>query len=66
MTLRLHDVEVPVNEIPANALLNKQIASMLEIPETMIRRVRINKKSLDARRKARIVYHYQVDVDVDD
>ncbi|MEI6833978.1 MAG: FAD-dependent monooxygenase [bacterium] len=66
MTLRLHDVEVPVNEIPANALLNKQIASMLEIPETMIRRVRITKKSLDARRKARIVYHYQVDVDVDD
>ena len=66
MTLRLHDVEVPVSEIPANVLLNKQIASMLEIPEAMIRRVNINKKSLDARRKARIVYHYQVDVDVDD
>lgn len=66
MTLRLHDVEVPVTEIPAGALLNQQIAKMLEIPETMIRRVNINKKSLDARRKSRIVYHYQVDVDVDD
>jgi uncharacterized FAD-dependent dehydrogenase len=66
MTLRLHDVEVPVSEIPAGVLLNRQIASMLEIPETMIRRVNINKKSLDARRKSRIVYHYQVDVDVDD
>ena len=66
MTLRLHDVEVPVSEIPANVLLNKQIASMLEIPEAMIRRVHIKKKSLDARRKARIVYHYQVDIDVED
>jgi len=66
MTLRLHDVEVPVSEIPANLLLNKQIASMLEIPEAMIRRVHIKKKSLDARRKARIVYHYQVDIDVED
>jgi uncharacterized FAD-dependent dehydrogenase len=66
MTLRLHDVEVPVSEIPANLLLNSQIASMLEIPEDAIRRVQINKKSLDARRKARIVYHYQVDVDVED
>jgi uncharacterized FAD-dependent dehydrogenase len=66
MTLRLHDVEVPVSEIPANLLLNKQIASLLEIPEDAIRRIHINKKSLDARRKARIVYHYQVDVDVVD
>lgn len=66
MTLRLHDVEVPVSEIPANLLLNRQIASMLEIPEGAIRRIQINKKSLDARRKARIVYHYQVDVDVED
>jgi uncharacterized FAD-dependent dehydrogenase len=66
MTLRLHDVEVPVTDISANAHLNRQIAAMLEIPEDTIRRVQINKKSLDARRKARIVYHYQVDVDVDD
>lgn len=66
MTLRLHDVEVPVSEIPANVLLNKQIASLLEIPEGAIQRIHINKKSLDARRKARIVYHYQVDVDVED
>jgi uncharacterized FAD-dependent dehydrogenase len=66
MTLRLHDVEVPVSEIPANVLLHQSIASLLEIPTTAIRRVNINKKSLDARRKARIVYHYQVDVDVED
>lgn len=66
MTLRLHDVEVPVSEIPANALLLQQIASMLEIPEGHIKRLQIQKKSLDARRKARIVYHYQVDVDIED
>lgn len=66
MTLRLHDVEVPVSEIPANLLLNKQIASLLEIPESAIKRLHINKKSLDARRKSRIVYHYQVDVDLED
>ena len=66
MTLRLHDVEVPVSELQANHGLNREIAQLLEIPETHIRRVQINKKSLDARRKARIVYHYQVDVDVID
>jgi uncharacterized FAD-dependent dehydrogenase len=66
MTLRLHDVEVPVSDIPANVLLNEHIAKLLEIPTTSIRRTQINKKSLDARRKARIVYHYQVDVDVED
>ena len=48
MTLRIHDVEVPVSEIPANI------------------RVQITKKSLDARRKSRIVFHYQVDVDLED
>ncbi|MCX6124778.1 MAG: hypothetical protein NTV34_08520 [Proteobacteria bacterium] len=66
MTLRLHDVEVPVTEVSANVLLNQQIASLLEIPQSNIRRVQIQKKSLDARRKSRIVFHYQVDVDVDD
>jgi uncharacterized FAD-dependent dehydrogenase len=66
MTLRLHDVEVPVSEMPASQLLNEQIARLLEIPTSNIRRVQINKKSLDARRKNRIVYHYQIDVDVDD
>lgn len=66
MTLRLHDVEVPVSEIPANVLLPKQIASLLEIPTEAILKLNINKKSLDARRKSRIVYHYQVDVDLID
>jgi uncharacterized protein len=66
MTLRIHDVEVPVSEIPANILLNQQIAAMLEIPVDGIRRVQITKKSLDARRKSRIVFHYQVDVDLED
>jgi uncharacterized protein len=66
MTLRIHDVEVPVSEIPANILLNQQIASMLEIPVDGIRRIQITKKSLDARRKSRIVFHYQVDVDLED
>ncbi|MCX6116921.1 MAG: FAD-dependent oxidoreductase [Proteobacteria bacterium] len=66
MTLRLHDVEVPVSELSGRAYLAKQVANLLEIPEANIRALKINKKSLDARRKARIVYHYQVDVDLID
>jgi uncharacterized FAD-dependent dehydrogenase len=66
MTLRLHDVEVPVSLAPPQSLLQETIAGMLEIPTGHVKRVTIQKKSLDARRKARIVYHYQVDVDVED
>jgi hypothetical protein len=66
MTLRIKDVEIPViNDSPDEMLLS-HVASLLEVrPEDLIG-LKIRKKSLDARRKARIVYHYQVDVDLHD
>jgi uncharacterized FAD-dependent dehydrogenase len=66
MTLRLKDVEIPVGDIPADQLLPQQVASLLGIEPESIEHLVIRKKSLDARRKARIVYHYQVDVDLPD
>ena len=66
MTLRLKDVEVPVIDRSADAHVRKAVAARLGIPEEEILGVAIKKKSLDARRKARIVYHYQVDVDLVD
>lgn len=66
MTLRLKDVEIPVGDIPADQLVAKQVASLLGVDPEAIAHLVIRKKSLDARRKARIVYHYQVDVDLPD
>lgn len=66
MTLRLKDVEIPVGDIPADKLVAKQVAGLLGIDPSAIEHLVIRKKSLDARRKSRIVYHYQVDVDVPD
>lgn len=66
MTLRIKDVEVPVTDDRPESALLAQVASLLEIrPEDLVG-LNIRKKSLDARRKARIVYHYQVDVDLVD
>lgn len=64
MTIRLQNVEVPVSPVPQNLELPRSVAKALGIPVEHISFLNINKKSLDARRKARIVYHYQVDVDV--
>lgn len=66
MTLRIRDLEVPVTSQPQNVLLPEAAAKLLGIPKEHIRALTIQKKSLDARRKARIVYHYQVDVDLID
>ena len=66
MTLRIKDVEVPATESAPESMLLAHVASLLEIrPEDLIG-LKIRKKSLDARRKTRIVYHYQIDVDVVD
>lgn len=66
MTLRIRDLEVPVTSVPQNSLLPEAAAQYLGIPKENIRSLTIQKKSLDARRKARIVYHYQVDLDIAD
>jgi uncharacterized FAD-dependent dehydrogenase len=64
MTLRLKDVEVPVTDRDPDAKLASVIAAELGIGPESIHQLRIHKKSLDARRKSRIVYHYQVDIDL--
>ena len=65
MTLRLKDVEVPA-ALAGDDQIRDAVAARLELQPDDIRSLVIRKKSLDARRKARIVYHYQVDIEVDD
>jgi len=64
MTLRLQNVEIPVQEDANEQTLRREVAKLLGLKEEEVRAIDILKKSLDARRKARIVYHYQIDVDV--
>jgi uncharacterized FAD-dependent dehydrogenase len=67
VTLRLKDIEVPINQnTDPDLALSDRVAAALEVSTELIRGIHIRKKSLDARRKARIVYHYQVDVDLED
>jgi uncharacterized FAD-dependent dehydrogenase len=69
MTLRIKDVEIPVADLAGaaqDAALAAHVAALLEVRPEDLTGLKIRKKSLDARRKARIVYHYQVDVDVVD
>lgn len=66
MTLRLKDVEVAVSAENADARLAQAVAERLGVRPDDLLGVEIRKKSLDARRKARILYHYQVDVNVVD
>lgn len=66
MTLRIKDVEVPVSSIPSDERVLAHVAELLEVKPEDLRGIHIRKRSLDARRKARIVYHYQVDVDLVD
>jgi uncharacterized FAD-dependent dehydrogenase len=64
VTLRLRDVEVPVDAVSPEERLAAAVAAKLALQPEDVRGVKIRKKSLDARRKARIVFHYQVDVDL--
>jgi len=66
VTLRLKDVEVPATNGSTEAQLAAAVAKRLGLPADALLSLVIRKKSLDARRKSRIVYHYQVDVDLED
>jgi len=66
VTLRLKDVEVPATNGSTDAQLAAAVAQRLGLPADALLSLVIRKKSLDARRKSRIVYHYQVDVDLED
>jgi uncharacterized FAD-dependent dehydrogenase len=47
-------------------VLAARVADLLAVEPEQLTGVRVRKRSLDARRKSRIVYHYQVDVDLHD
>src|SRR5262245_8725323 len=66
MTLRISNIDIPVGDLPADDQLREAIAERLNVSQDTITGIKIRKKSLDARRKARILYHYQVDVDFED
>ncbi len=63
MPLFVKNIMIPVEEDSAPGALLLAVAKKLEIPREDIQSVRIAKRSLDARKKSRIVYHYQAYVE---
>lgn len=66
MTIRLKDIEVPVTDAASDQRVRAAAAERLGVQAEDLLAFAIRKKSLDARRKSRIVYHYQVDVELAD
>ncbi len=66
MTLRLKQLSIPVSDVDPDAKLRESVAITLGISHSDILGLLIRKKSLDARRKSRLVYHYQLDIDLVD
>lgn len=66
MAIRLKNVDVPVLDQNPDEHITSAVAQLLAIPQEDILGFRILKKSLDARRKSRIVYHYQLELDLRD
>lgn len=66
MAIRIKNVDVHVVDQSPDDHLREAIAATLNIPSEDVLGFRILKKSLDARRKSRIVYHYQVEADLRD
>lgn len=61
MSLTLKQLTIPVAAgLDPDQQLRQELAAKLQIPPEEIQELRILKKSLDARKKSRIVYHYQV------
>ena len=63
MSLVVKQLSVPVESTDPDQQLRSMLALELGIPEQEITSLRILKKSLDARKKSRIVYHYQLQFD---
>ncbi len=60
MTLLIKQLSVPVTAGFDESNLRKLLAEELAVPEDEISELSILKKSLDARKKSRILYHYQL------
>ncbi len=66
MTLRFKQLTIPLNQDFDDSHVPRYLCEHLKIPEDALRFFSIRKKSLDARQKRRIVYHFQVDFSIDD
>ncbi len=66
MTLRIKDLTIPVQAMQDDNAVLSALATKLSIPPETILSHTIRKKSLDARKKGRIVYHLQVDFSCED
>ncbi len=66
MTVRIQSLEIELSKESPENQIKQALCTRYGLDSEEINYIRINKKSLDARRKARIVYHYQVDVDLAD
>lgn len=64
MPLRLTEIHLPLSE--DESILRDKAAAVLEVPKEKILRLRIIKKSLDARKKDRIVFVYSLEVEIED
>ena len=61
--IRIRQIKIPLerdNEIE----LKKQISKKLKIDSNNIKKIKISKKSLDARQKPNLFYIYEVDIDI--
>jgi uncharacterized FAD-dependent dehydrogenase len=65
MSLQVSNVEIPIEEGSSTEVLSRYVSDKLGIPGNVIKSLQIKKKSLDARRKGRIKYVYQLHVEVD-
>lgn len=65
MNIVVKNIEIPVEKGLDNVTLRQEAAKALDISETMMSRVSIRKKSLDARKKKSIKYVLQLDVDLE-
>jgi len=64
MALFLKNIEIPVGYGSGESSIRPEVCSILGIPADEVQALRIVKKSLDARKKSRIVHRYQVEIDV--
>ena len=58
--IRINQLALEVGHGPG--AIKKKAARLLKVPETSIRRVDVVRRSIDARKKDRILYSYIVDV----
>ena len=66
MTLRIKQLSIPASPLNPDDQLHQAVVNHLGIQPDELLGLEIKKKSLDARRKSKILYHYQLDVDLRD